>query len=315
MDGLIDDTARRAGEAWTNYDAGWWRWTNRALLIIGSCLMLAGVIFFFAFNWERLPSWIKFGAIQVALATMLISAWRVGFEQLVGKVLLLAATVMCGVALAVFGQVYQTGADAFELFVGWAVLCLGWVVVARFDMLWLIWLVIANLGLGLYAAQVAVANDKWSWATACGVVACANAAWLAVREVAVNRGWNWGVRAAWLRWTVWAQVVLSLSLPVVWWVAVGRENESARPYFIACALLACAIGLGGKYFWRRRDLGAIAICALAVCGVVLAGAGRGLLMNFDGGGLWLFGLLTIAIFGIAAWWLRSLGERVRKEKL
>lgn len=45
----------------------WWLWIQRGLLFLGGTLALAGVIFFFAFNWERLPSFGRFAIIQAGL--------------------------------------------------------------------------------------------------------------------------------------------------------------------------------------------------------------------------------------------------------
>ncbi|MBC8290414.1 MAG: DUF2157 domain-containing protein, partial [Planctomycetes bacterium] len=47
---------------------------------------------------------------------------------------------MGGVFLAVFGQVYQTGADEWLLFAGWAGLILPWTALSRFEALWILWL-------------------------------------------------------------------------------------------------------------------------------------------------------------------------------
>jgi hypothetical protein len=58
-----------------------------------------------------------------------------------------------GVFLAVFGQVYQTGADRWDLFAQWSALIFGWVLLARFTPLWGVWLVVTNLALGLYLVQ------------------------------------------------------------------------------------------------------------------------------------------------------------------
>ncbi len=40
------------------------------------------------------------------------------------------------ILLAVYGQTYQTGADPYELFFGWAILIIGWVAISRFAPLW-----------------------------------------------------------------------------------------------------------------------------------------------------------------------------------
>jgi uncharacterized membrane protein len=52
--------------------------------------------------------------------------------------------------MALFGQTYQTGADPWQLFFYWAVLMLPWALIGRFTSIWLIWLGLLNLSMGLY---------------------------------------------------------------------------------------------------------------------------------------------------------------------
>ena len=108
---------------------------DRSLLFVGSSLVLAGVIFFFAYNWSRMNAIAKFGLIEVGLLLCVLAASNRGLDRLTGKVLLLAASVLVGVLLAVYGQVYQTGADAYETIVVWALLILPWVIVGRLGIL------------------------------------------------------------------------------------------------------------------------------------------------------------------------------------
>ena len=60
------------------------------------------------------------------------------------------AALLTGALLALTGQIYQTGADAFELFAAWAVTVVPWVIVARFAPLWLLWIALLNLSVALY---------------------------------------------------------------------------------------------------------------------------------------------------------------------
>ena len=127
----------------------WRRWIERVLLVIGATLTLTGVIFFFAYNWDGLSSPWKFRLIEGALAGCSLAAWRFGLDTLAGKVSVLAACVLIGVFLAVFGQIYQTGANTYELFSAWALLIFPWVLLLRFAPLWTLWLVLLNIALVL----------------------------------------------------------------------------------------------------------------------------------------------------------------------
>jgi uncharacterized membrane protein len=63
---------------------------------------------------------------------------------------LLCSTLLLGALMALFGQTYQTGADPWQLFFYWAVLMLPWALIGRFTSIWLIWLGLLNLSMGLY---------------------------------------------------------------------------------------------------------------------------------------------------------------------
>lgn len=75
-------------------------------------------------------------------------------DKLSGKVALTSGAVLVGVLLAVFGQVYQTGADVYTLFLNWALLIIGFVLVGNFAPLWLLLQALLNLTFFLYWDQV-----------------------------------------------------------------------------------------------------------------------------------------------------------------
>ena len=123
----------------------WLQWLTLLLLGLGSGLFLSGILFFFAYNWEEMHRFSRFAVLLVGIiATAGTTLWT-GIDTLVGKLLLTAAAVLTGIILATFGMVYQTGADSFMLFRGWFILILPWVLISRFQPLWLIALVIINI--------------------------------------------------------------------------------------------------------------------------------------------------------------------------
>ena len=87
------------------------------------------------------------------VAGVALSAWR-GLDSGPGRIALLAAGFLVGVLLAVYGQVYQTGADPYGLFVTWGLLIVGWALIGRQAGLWMLTLVLANLSVILYWTQV-----------------------------------------------------------------------------------------------------------------------------------------------------------------
>ena len=115
----------------------------------GGGLLVIGVIFFFAFNWQQITRFHKFALIE-SLVVASLAGYSYYFNKASSKVFVLAASVFVGVLLAFYGQTYQTGADTWQLFFMWALLITPWVVLAQFASLWLVWLILVNLSLFLY---------------------------------------------------------------------------------------------------------------------------------------------------------------------
>src|SRR3954466_3346385 len=136
--GRADEALRAAGLLPS--PAEWRTMLGRLSLWVETVAMAAALIFFFAFNWDDLGRFAKFGLVEAAVLAALLACWRVPFDGGPGKAILLLLSLLTGALLALAGQVYQTGADTYELFAYWAVLILPWVLVSRFSPLWLLWL-------------------------------------------------------------------------------------------------------------------------------------------------------------------------------
>lgn len=131
----------------------WLDFFDKVLLIIGAVALVLSLVFFIAYNWQNMGKIGKFalveGALVITIALYVALSFRRQF-QLIRQLLLLIASIITGSLLALFGQVYQTGADTWQLFFGWAILITPWVMIARFPALWLLWLGLVNACLALY---------------------------------------------------------------------------------------------------------------------------------------------------------------------
>jgi uncharacterized membrane protein len=132
----------------------WARFLDYSLLVLGALFFTSGLFFFVAYNWEDLPRFARFGVLEGAIVLLALIAHWVGLKKLGGKIALTVAALLVGALLAVFGQEYQTGADAYTLFGNWALLILGWVLISQFDVLWAVLLGLLNLTLALFWNQV-----------------------------------------------------------------------------------------------------------------------------------------------------------------
>jgi len=109
-------------------DLPWSLWLDRGLLILGVALIVAGVGYFFAHNWQHLTENDKLGLAGGSVLIAFIGAIYAGADSFLGKLMLLTASLLVGVFIAVFGQIYQPGADTYELFQAWALLIFPWLI-------------------------------------------------------------------------------------------------------------------------------------------------------------------------------------------
>jgi uncharacterized membrane protein len=122
----------------------WTHFLKYLLLAMGLGFLLAGIIFFFAYNWADLHRFAKLGTIGALLIISVLVSLS-GSLLRVRRWFLLAATVLTGTFLGVFGQIYQTGADSVDFFLAWTCFSLGWALAARFPLLWLLFVALINI--------------------------------------------------------------------------------------------------------------------------------------------------------------------------
>ena len=141
--------------------ADWLRHIDRFLIAIGALLIVAGIASFFAWNWSDLNYLVKFALIEGGIVAAVVLAWRFGLDSNAGRISLFAAAFLTGTLLAVFGQVYQTGADPYGLFLAWAVLILPWAIIGRQAGIWMLLQILLNLTVIMYYTQVLNPPDGW----------------------------------------------------------------------------------------------------------------------------------------------------------
>jgi uncharacterized membrane protein len=279
----------------------WRRFLDRLLLFMGATMLAAGVIFFFAYNWQDLGRYAKFGLVEGAIVIALAFIWSLGLERASGKAALLVAALLAGALLALVGQTYQTGADTFELFTAWAIAILPWALVARFPALWLLWLVIVNLAVSLYFQAfsgwfgVMFGPEQQLW-----VLFGLNTAALIVWEANAALGFGW-LRERWA-----ARLIATASGALVTaLVIIAIFDAKAGAGWNALAWFAW---LGAAYAAYRRWLKDVYVLAggvLSIIVVVTAFLAKHLLRGFDAGGFLLIGLVVIGLSAAGSYWLRA----------
>lgn len=132
---------------------GWKKFLQIFLPGAGVAFTVSGIIFFFAYNWDNLGKFAKMGTVGGVLLAMVLVVLLTKVNGLIKNILLAGAAVLVGGLFAVYGQVYQTGADAYQLFVAWSVFVTLWVIVSDFAPLWFMYLVLLNTTAVLYLDQ------------------------------------------------------------------------------------------------------------------------------------------------------------------
>jgi uncharacterized membrane protein len=287
--------------------AAWWTLANRLLILLGAGLMLAGVIFFFAYNWADLRPFHKFGIIQGGLAASLIGAFVVGID-LAGKLLLTSSAVFIGVFLAVHGQVYQTGADSYELFIRWSILILPIAILSRFEWNWLMWLVVTNIGITLYWEQVRMTSYADKMEGMFLVLGALNAVVLVLAEVSRHRE-TLDAPSRTARMLLLTATLTYLVSPALMLVADTHITERDDPGMRVIGTVVYLAILGGTaWFYGRSkfDLLALTLCSLSICVLVLTGIGRVIFDTLDWDeamGFMLFGLIILVVVSASAFTL------------
>ncbi|QYJ76803.1 DUF2157 domain-containing protein [Shewanella sp. FJAT-52076] len=158
----------------SRYPQHWLKPLYTMMLYLGALSLGAGIIFFFAYNWANLHHFTKFALVEAAIAFAVLGLYTVSRSApgrqvshwLTGALLLLL-DLLVGALLALVGQVYQTGADPWQLFAIWAAFTLLPALAYRSDMLWSAFWAQSNLALWLHFADLGslwgiVADFGWA---------------------------------------------------------------------------------------------------------------------------------------------------------
>ncbi|HVZ44320.1 MAG TPA: DUF2157 domain-containing protein [Ramlibacter sp.] len=279
-----------------------------AVAIAAAALAGFGVILWLAANWDDMGRMGRFALLEAAVlgsaaGAVLRPAWRAP--------LALLAMLCIGGLFAYFGQTYQTGADAWQLFALWAVLALPIALGARSDAVWTPWAIVAVTAIAgwLYAH----AGHRFGWqADAPGTYF---AAWLAcVALVAMFAG----AAGRWLgagAWTLRTAGALAVVLVTFTGLLALFDRHIAPHYWVALLLFAAVALVLAKGI--AFDVFLLSAVALGLDTLLVAGVARW--MFFDRtdalrdpiGQLFLIGLLAAGLLAVSVSWVLRLAREHR----
>ena len=210
---------------------------------------------------------------------------------------------MVGVLLAVFGQVYQTGADAYQLFLTWTILIIGWVIISRFSGLWFGLLVLLNITLITYWNQALGESSPAMFITLALLNALALFAW----EYAHWRGVSW-LQHRWLPWLIAPATFLTFIIPTLEFIFSGDRSGLFLLLAPALYLIFTAVSI---FFYQKivPDLFTLTITSLGLIVVITSTFIELLDIDFDDAFvLFVVSVLIIGQTALAVTWLRRVAE-------
>lgn len=233
--------------------------------ILAAALGGFGLILWLAANWDTLGRLGRFALLQGVVVVMCVgAAWRPALRAPLG----LLALLCIGGLFAYFGQTYQTGADAWQLFAVWAALALPLCLGARSDVLWAPWALITLTAVSLWT----FAYTGHSWRVEPQDLSAFALAWLAaVGVVAV-------LSPALARWTgagPWAQrTSVTLTVMAVTLSSLGALfHKTVAPHY-ALALALMAIAAAVLALRKTFDVFGLSAVALGLNTLLVAGLVR-----------------------------------------
>ncbi|MBF4489904.1 DUF2157 domain-containing protein [Psychrobacter sp. N25K4-3-2] len=334
----------------------WLQFFDKALLIVGGIALVLSLVFFIAYNWLYMGKMGKFALVEGALAITIALYVALSFRQrfaFIRQLLLLIASIITGSLLALFGQVYQTGADTWQLFFGWAVLILPWVIIARFPALWLLWLGLINtvtlfyIDTSLFFGIDYYYQDFWQFTVITVINFIAFYLWLicfedkrdsglsnlktsnlslsdlslssVTADITTNSKFNSSTTLhtaakSSLHWSTYVVGLLSTYTITYLTISTFFDNKNILLFLVAVSLwLGWCVFMHWRFRKRTTDLLMLTYLSGSVIAIVVFILGKALLSNFDAGGFLLLGLVLIGMSSYAVVWLRKVA-RLKNEK-
>lgn len=307
----------------------WPSFIRRLLWILGCLSLVVALLFFIAFNWQIMGPMFKFALLQgsLLLVLLLCALWswvlvpRYAFSQqtieLGQTIAQVVLALLVGGLLALYGQVYQTGADPWQLFALWSVLISVMVVTSGQALMWVLWSVLINVAVVLYV------DTRPMWLLLMG--GTEQAIWLFL----MINGLLWLI-LLWLdgehphslgffkrlrptqRWALQLQALVLLLCFTYMGMAAILDGQKYGVVFG----LTSALGLAAFYAYYRHirlDSALLALWAMSLISLTFT-----LVMNIidgwdSGFNLFLLSMLLIAMTTAAVKWLKAVRtENVRQ---
>lgn len=221
-----------------NNKEAWQTFLRFFFLSLGVGFTVCGIVFFFAYNWADLHKFTKLGLVEGLIVVTTVLALLPTINITIRNIILTGAAMIVGALFAVFGQIYQTGANAYDFFLGWTVFISLWVVVSNFAPLWLLYIALINTTIILYAEQV---THNWTYIEVQTILFLLNTAILIVSLLLSHYNK--------IKLPTWFSRIIAISSAS--YATLGIIEVINRPYQIAFPLLILSTAIlftGGMWY-------------------------------------------------------------------
>jgi uncharacterized membrane protein len=169
---------------------------------------------------------------------------------------------LAGALLAVYGQIYQTGADSYQLVLVWALVIIGWVWISKFTPLWFVWFVLLNITLGTYWFQVVGRVNNRLYLLVFALNGVAVLAWELARHASVD----W-LKSHWPPRIFILPVFIALGIPTLLTISGYASLFGGSSGSIRFVMVLLYIGVSAltayTYSQIRLDLFMLIVCSFS----------------------------------------------------
>ena len=269
-------------------------------MVLGAIFLASGVMFFIAYNWQVLGKFFKFFLVEAGIVGSFLLSYRLDEKSIGFKSSILVGSFLIGVLMALFGQVYQSGAESYELFLYWAVIVLPIAILSRFSWIWVFEVVLLNFVIYLF---------KWYFT---GYYYDVRAFSLAILNGIIFVVWSiLSDKVEFLNQKYATRVIATLA---IFWMGFAMQELIFSRYsadgWIAIFSILLAIFTFYRYRYKELDIYILSILVLCL-NLIVASA----ILRFSGSfyGSIITGaivMIPVGFFSIA--WLKNLGEQDEK---
>ena len=260
-----------------------WHWLLKMLfLALGFGFLASGILFFFAYNWADIPKMGKIGIAALGVTAPVSLSLLPKLSELLRKSLLATGAFLVGPLFGVLGQIYQTGANAYDLFFAWTLFIIVWALVVDFAPLWLLFVGLLNISIGFYAEQVA---GNWDFSFTYMLLFAANGVAVALTYLVPY----WKLRPPYPSWLTKAFALAAAGCATVaCFTAIMDEDGAITGLYVFITL--AVYGLSSWYAIKHQRLFYLVVIAFSLITI-----GTAIIMQIDddSGGFFLATLWVV----------------------